>query len=84
MAILRVRDNDGNITDIPAIKGGKGDKGDPGKSAYETARTAGYTGTEAELAVKLNSIPVIIYGTEPITAGSASSEPEGALHFVIE
>lgn len=36
-AILRVRDNDGNITDIPAIKGEqgiqgvKGDKGDPGE-----------------------------------------------------
>lgn len=29
-AILRVRDNDGNITDIPAIKGDKGDKGEPG------------------------------------------------------
>lgn len=24
--ILRVRDNDGNIVDIPAIKGAKGDK----------------------------------------------------------
>ncbi|MBO5969671.1 MAG: hypothetical protein J6S14_14350 [Clostridia bacterium] len=26
----------------------------------------------------------ITYGTEPITAGSASEEPEGTLHFVIE
>ena len=30
MAILRVRDDDGNIFEIPAIKGDKGDKGDPG------------------------------------------------------
>lgn len=30
MAILRVRDNDGNIVSIPAIKGDKGDKGDKG------------------------------------------------------
>lgn len=29
-AILRVRDNDGNIIEIPAIKGDKGDKGDNG------------------------------------------------------
>ena len=27
-AVLRVRDNDGNIVEIPAIKGDKGDKGD--------------------------------------------------------
>ena len=32
-AILRVRDNDGNIVDIPAIKGDKGDKGTPGNYA---------------------------------------------------
>lgn len=30
MAILRVRDNDGNIVEIPAIKGDKGDKGEKG------------------------------------------------------
>lgn len=28
MAILRVKDAEGNIYDIPAIKGEKGDKGD--------------------------------------------------------
>lgn len=30
MAILRVKDAEGNIYDIPAIKGEKGDKGDKG------------------------------------------------------
>lgn len=30
MAILRVKDAEGNIHDIPAIKGEKGDKGDKG------------------------------------------------------
>lgn len=33
MAILRVRDENGNIIEIPAIKGEKGDKGDPGDAA---------------------------------------------------
>lgn len=121
MAILRVKDSDGNVTDIPAIQG---EKGDPGKSAFETAAAAGYTGTEADFAADLNGIagkakkateptegnlaaldaegnpvdsgkkaadflpsttvvPVITFGTEGITAGSASTEPEGALHFVI-
>ena len=30
MPILRVRDEDGNIVEIPAIKGGKGEPGDSG------------------------------------------------------
>lgn len=30
MAILRVKDRDGNITEILAIKGDKGEKGDKG------------------------------------------------------
>lgn len=29
-AILRVRDKDGNVFDIVALRGPKGDKGDPG------------------------------------------------------
>ena len=39
-----------------SIKGDKGDKGDPGaagKTAYQYAQDGGYTGTEAEFAVKL-------------------------------
>lgn len=33
--------------------GEKGETGDPGKSAYQYAKEAGYTGTEAEFAQKL-------------------------------
>ena len=42
-----------------------------------------YTETEVNnlLAAKA---PAYTYGTEDITAGSASAEPEGSLHFVIE
>lgn len=47
MAILKIRDNNGNVTEIPAIKG------DKGKSAYEYAQEGGYTGSEAEFATKL-------------------------------
>lgn len=41
-SILRVKDKDGNTTEIPTIKG------DPGKTAYEYAKEGGYTGTEEE------------------------------------
>lgn len=41
------------IQGIQGDKGDKGDKGDPGKSAYETAKEGGYTGTEEEFAVAL-------------------------------
>lgn len=34
--ILRVRDNDGNIVDIPAIKGAKGDKPIKGVDYFTT------------------------------------------------
>lgn len=30
MSILKIRDNDGNIIEVPALKGNKGDKGDKG------------------------------------------------------
>lgn len=39
MAILKLRDKNGNIIEIPAIRG---------KSAYEYAKEGGYTGTEAD------------------------------------
>lgn len=44
MAILKVKDAKGNVTEIPAIRG---------KSAYQYAVDGGYTGTEAEFAEKL-------------------------------
>ena len=39
MAILKLKDENGNIIDIPSIRG---------KSAYEYAQEGGYTGTEAD------------------------------------
>ena len=50
MAILRVRDADGKVIEIPAIKG------DPGKSAYEYAKSCGYTGTEEEFALEFTNV----------------------------
>ena len=44
MAILKVKDANGNIIPIPAIRG---------KSAYEYAREGGYTGTEDDFKAKL-------------------------------
>ena len=61
-------------------------RGAAGKSAYEYARDGGYTGTEAEFAVKMakESAPAYTYGTEDIEAGSASTAATGTLHFVYE
>ena len=42
MAVLRVKDENGNIIDIPAIKG------EDGKSAYQSAVSGGFSGTEEE------------------------------------
>lgn len=44
MSILKVRDKNGNVIDIPAIRG---------KSAYQYAKDGGYAGTEAEFAEML-------------------------------
>ena len=44
MAILKVKDKKGKISEIPAIQG---------KSAYEYAKDGGYTGTEEEFAAKI-------------------------------
>ena len=37
MSILKIRDNDGNIIEVPALKGNKGDKGDDGKDGKDGA-----------------------------------------------
>lgn len=47
MSILKIRDENGNVIEIPALKG------DDGKSAYEYAREGGYTGTEEEFKAKM-------------------------------
>ena len=48
MSILKIRDENGNIVEIPALKG------DAGKSAYQYAVDGGYTGTEEEFSEKLS------------------------------
>lgn len=68
MAVLKIRDAEGNMVPVPCLKGDKGDpgepgdpgipgqpgeKGDPGKSAYQYAQDGGFTGTEEEFAAKL-------------------------------
>ena len=47
MSIIKIRNEDGTFSPIPAIVG------PPGKSAYEVACEAGYTGTEEEFSTKL-------------------------------
>ena len=47
MPILRIRNKDGSISSVPAIKG------DAGKSAYEYAKEGGFAGTEEEFKQKL-------------------------------
>ena len=88
MAILKVRDNNGNIIEIPAMKG------ENGKSAYEYAKEGGYAGTEQEfmellvqalsVQTQLNSkAPMYQSGTTDLTAGT-SALANGTLYFVYE
>ena len=61
-AVLRVRDKDGNVIDIPSIKGADG------KSAYQSAVDGGYKGTEEEFNSLLANIGVTTEkSTEAIT-----------------
>ena len=54
---------DASFDDLTILKGDKGDKGEQGadgKSAYQYAQEGGYTGTEAEFAVKMaQEIPIV-------------------------
>ena len=52
MAVLYIRDKDGNFVPIPSIKGKAGENG---KSAYEQAKEGGYKGTEEEFNGVLNN-----------------------------
>ena len=71
MAILRIKDENGNVYSIPSIKGEKGDpgaqgekgetgaqgpQGNPGKDAYEYAKEGGFTGTEEDFNNELANI----------------------------
>ena len=59
MSILKIRDKNGNVIEVPALKG------NDGKSAYEYAKDGGYTGTEAEFIAKMSEsiIPIESGGT---------------------
>lgn len=48
MHVLKIRDGNGNLVPIPAIRGERG------KSAYEQAKEGGYQGTEEEFIAILN------------------------------
>ena len=50
MAILRIKDENGNVIPVKAIKG------EDGKSAFQHAQEGGFVGTEEEFNVKLASI----------------------------
>lgn len=82
MAILKIRDNDGKITEIPALKGPQGPQGAPGKSAYEYAKDGGYTGTEEEFAEKLaNECSGSTLNTSHALYPSLGEEFEKTVHF---
>jgi hypothetical protein len=50
MSILKIRDENGNITEIPALRG------PGGKTAYQYAVDGGFTGTEAEFMQLLGTV----------------------------
>ena len=52
MSVIKLLDENGNIIDIPSLKG------DDGKLAYEYAKEGGYTGTRDEFLNDLSSISV--------------------------
>lgn len=72
MAILEVRDKNGNIIEIPAIQG---------KSAYEYAKDGGYTGTEEEFATKLSDIIDLTNNLNCKGITSLPTTPENSFFF---
>lgn len=54
--VLKIKDANGNLIPINAIRGEKGEDGINGKSAYEQAVEGGYKGTEAEFTNLLNGL----------------------------
>ena len=66
MPILKIKDKNGNVVEIPAMRGPRGERG---IDAYAKAKEYGYTGTEEEfyLAMGQNGTPVT---TESIGAAT--------------
>ena len=69
MAVLYIRDENGNFVPIPALKG---------ESAYEQAKAGGYQGTQEEFIAFLNGLlnPVSAIGDEP-THADDKNNPHG-------
>ena len=81
MAILKIRDADGNVTEIPAIQGADG------KSAYEYAQDGGYTGTEEEFAQLMANGSGGLVGTELTQAeydALTEEEKNNGLYFITD
>lgn len=74
MAILKIRDEAGNVFEVPAIKG---------KSAYQYAQDGGYTGTEAEFARLLGEMDDRVDISSILTNYYLKTEAD-ALHSEIE
>lgn len=78
MAILKIRDADGNVTEIPAIKG---------KSAYEYAKDGGFSGTEEEFAQLMANGSGGLVGTELTQAeydALTEEEKNNGLYFITD
>lgn len=58
MSVLKVRDNEGNVTEILTIKGEPGEKGDPGENIHEVLLTDYYTmiGGTVRAGLELNKL----------------------------
>ena len=67
--ILRVKDNDGNVREIPGIRGSDG------RSAYEIALENGFEGTEAEWLASLEPDPMSGEDKEAIVAAVLEALP---------
>lgn len=59
-------------------QGPKGDKGDTGKTAYQAAKDAGYTGTEAQFNAMMSSISGYVAGAQTSAENAAASASQAA------
>lgn len=74
MAFMRVKDKNGNIKPILAIKG------EDGKSAYKYAQEGGYTGTEEEFIQKLaEEFPEVLPNPNAITINGQTYDGSSVL-----
>lgn len=64
--VLRVRDNNGNVANIPAIRG---------KSAYQIAVDNGFEGTETEWLASLEADPINEADMEKVVAAVLDALP---------